>query len=82
LKEKLKAKEALENKHKLNFKEEQKALMSSMGGDSNDNDELKIIRVNDVDIKSVVNELEGSEDEDLEDEKSYDSKKKHNKKQN
>lgn len=65
----------------MNFKEEQKALMSSMGGDSNDNDELKIIRVNDVDIKSVVNELEGSEDEDLEDEKSYDSKKKHNKKQ-
>jgi len=82
LKQKLKAKEALENKHKMNFKEEQKALMSSMGGDSNDNDELKIIRVNDVDIKSVVNELEGSEDEDLEDEKSYDSKKKHNKKHN
>lgn len=50
--------------------------MTSLDGDKNDpttsdTDELKIIRVNDIDLKSAVDGLEDSEDEDLEDEKSY-----------
>lgn len=42
--------------------------MSSMGDDASETDELKLMRVNDLDIKSAVDDLKNSEDEDLEDE--------------
>ena len=51
LKQKLAAKEALENKHKLNTKAEQKALLSSVDGEASESDELKLMRVNDIDLK-------------------------------
>ena len=61
----------------MNFKSESKALMNSLGegDDPSDTDELKIIRVNDIDLKQAVDGLEDSEDEDLEDEKDYNKKK-------
>ena len=59
----------------MNFKIEQQELMSAAGEDASDSDELKIIRVNDIDLKSAVDGLESSEDEDLENEKEYGKKK-------
>lgn len=57
----------------MNFKSEYETLMSSAGGDgdSNDSDSLKLMRVNDMDIQSAVDDLESSENEDLENEKDY-----------
>lgn len=51
--------------------------MSSMGDDASETDELKLMRVNDLDIKSAVDDLKNSEDEDLEDEEGFKKKSKH-----
>lgn len=74
MKEKLRVKEAAEHKHSVNFEEEQKALMGSLGDDAGDTDSLQMMRVNDLDIKAAVDGLEGSEDEDLEDETGHKKK--------
>jgi len=49
--------------------------MSSLGEDASETDELKTMRVNDLDIKTAVDDLENSEDEDLEDENKFIHKK-------
>ena len=49
--------------------------MSSLGEDASDTDELKTMRVNDLDIKTAVDDLENSEDEDLEDENKFNHRK-------
>lgn len=47
--------------------------MDSLGEDE-ENDNLKLVRVNDLDIKQAVDGLEGSEDEGLEDAEGFKKK--------
>ena len=72
LKEKLKQKEALEQKSSQKFKQTQKNLIGSLMDsieEPSDGDELRLMRVNDVDLKSAdtdsVEHAQSNEDDEV-----------------